>query len=94
MDNKRCRLKKKPPATELDFEQSLAELENLIEAMESGELTLEQSIQHFERGVALTKRCQKSLSAAEQKVQILMQDDDTERLANFPDSDGHDKADR
>ncbi len=57
--------------TEFDFEKSLAELEQLVETMEQGELTLEESLKQFERGVALTRACQKALSEAEQKVQIL-----------------------
>lgn len=69
--------KQKPaasPATDtetLDFEQALAELETLVTALEAGEQPLEQSLAAFERGVALTRRCQAALRAAEQKVEIL-----------------------
>ncbi|MCK8517244.1 exodeoxyribonuclease VII small subunit [Methylonatrum kenyense] len=55
----------------VDFEQALAELEALVERMESGELSLEDSLKSFERGIALTRQCQKALSEAEQKVEIL-----------------------
>lgn len=58
---------------EFDFEKALAELEALVEKMEQGDLTLEESLRQFERGVALTRACQKALQDAEQKVQILMQ---------------------
>lgn len=53
------------------FEDSLAELEALVERMESGELSLEDSLSAFERGIALTRNCQQALQAAEQKIEIL-----------------------
>ncbi len=55
----------------IDFEKALAELEALVEKMEGGELSLEDSLTSFERGIALTRQCQQALSAAEQKVEIL-----------------------
>jgi len=55
-----------------DFEAALAELEKLVETLEQGDLSLEASLEHFERGVALTRQCQKALRDAEQKVEILM----------------------
>jgi len=54
-----------------DFEQSLAQLEGLVEQLESGEMTLEQSLGAFEQGVRLTRACQQALADAEQKVRIL-----------------------
>jgi len=60
--------KKNEPAS---FEESLSELEALVERMESGDLTLEESLGAFEQGIALTRSCQKALQAAEQKVEIL-----------------------
>jgi exodeoxyribonuclease VII small subunit len=65
------------------FEQALAELEAVVERLESGELSLEQSLKHFERGIALTRACQKSLAEAEQRVKVLMETDGRERLAPF-----------
>lgn len=53
------------------FEQSLQELEELVERMESGDMTLEESLGAFERGIALTRSCERALAAAEQKVEIL-----------------------
>jgi len=53
------------------FEDVLRELESVVDTLEQGELTLEQSLAHFERGVELTRTCQKALDAAEQKVRIL-----------------------
>jgi len=53
------------------FEEVLTELESLVDTLERGELTLEQSLTCFERGIELTRTCQKALDAAEQKVRIL-----------------------
>lgn len=55
-----------------DFEASLAELEGIVEKLEQGELSLEESLQQFERGVQLTRQCQTALTQAEQKVEILL----------------------
>lgn len=57
----------------VDFEQSLNDLEALVNQMEQGELSLEQSLQAFERGIQLTRECQARLSDAEQQVQTLME---------------------
>lgn len=58
----------------VDFEQSLAQLESLVEKLENSEFTLEQSLQAFEQGVKLTRQCQQALSQAEQKVQLLIEE--------------------
>lgn len=55
-----------------DFETSLAELEGIVDKLEQGELSLEESLQQFERGVQLTRLCQTALTQAEQKVEILL----------------------
>jgi exodeoxyribonuclease VII small subunit len=59
--------------TTFHFEQSLAELESLVERMESGEMTLEDSLKAFEQGIKYTRDCQNALAKAEQKVQLLVQ---------------------
>jgi len=66
-----------------DFEKALQELEGLVEKMEAGELSLEDSLGHFERGIELTRTCQKALKAAEQKVQILLEKDGNQEPASF-----------
>ncbi|MFA6036911.1 MAG: exodeoxyribonuclease VII small subunit [Legionellales bacterium] len=60
--------KKKPT---FNFEQSLAELETIVKKMETGDLTLEQSLEQFEQGMKLSTLCQEALTQAEQKVEIL-----------------------
>ncbi|MBL8503724.1 MAG: exodeoxyribonuclease VII small subunit [Rhodocyclaceae bacterium] len=58
----------KPP---LSFEAALAELESLVQGMESGKLSLEESLAAYQRGAVLLKHCQGALAAAEQKIQVL-----------------------
>lgn len=66
-------------ATEPSFEAALAELEGLVDRLEQDDLTLEQSLALFARGVSLTRTCQQALDAAEQRVRIL-----TEPSADAP----------
>ncbi len=54
------------------FESALEQLQTTVKKLESGELSLEQSLKQFEEGVRLTRICQQQLSAAEQRVEILM----------------------
>ena len=62
-------------ATEpVDFEAALAELEALVQRMETGSLSLEESLQAFERGVRLTRQCQAALEQAELRVKALLED--------------------
>ena len=56
-----------------DFEAALAELEKLVEQMESGNQTLEEALQSFQRGIELTRVCQQGLKDAEQRVEKLLQ---------------------
>lgn len=69
--------------TSFDFEKALNELEQLVEKMEEGDLSLEESLKQFERGIALTRACQQALQSAEQKVQILLSEGDQQNLAAF-----------
>ncbi len=66
-----------------DFETALAELESLVEQMEQGDLSLDESLKQFERGVQLTRACQTALKEAEQKVQILLEKDGQAELESF-----------
>lgn len=67
----------------VDFEQSLSQLEALVEKLENSEFTLEQSLQAFEQGVTLTRQCQKALSEAEQKVQLLIEQNGQSQAQDF-----------
>lgn len=59
--------------TVFDFEQALKDLEALVARMESGELTLDDSLKTFEEGIRLSRSCQQALASAEQKVQIMLE---------------------
>ena len=59
--------REKPPA----FEDALEELETIVEQMEDGEPSLEESLKLFERGMDLTRRCQAALDDAEQRIRTL-----------------------
>lgn len=59
-----------------DFNQGLLALENIVKTMESGDLSLEDSLKYFEQGIELTRQCQTALSAAEQKIAVLSANDD------------------
>jgi exodeoxyribonuclease VII small subunit len=80
----------KKPTKLPNLETSLAEISELIEKMEQSDQTLEQSLNHFERGITLIKHCQKILEEAEQKVQILMQSNQDEPLTPFDQPDNTD----
>ena len=54
------------------FEKSVEELDAIVERMESGELSLDESLKLFEKGVKLTRECQKTLADAEAKIEKLM----------------------
>ncbi|MEP6704269.1 MAG: exodeoxyribonuclease VII small subunit [Acidobacteriota bacterium] len=58
------------------FESSLAELENIVERLENGDLPLEESLKLFENGVKLSRECRERLSDAERRIEVLMKDGD------------------
>ncbi len=66
-----------------DFEKALEELESLVEQLESGDLTLDQSLAQFKRGVELTRHCQGVLDEAQQVVHKLMDTDDETSAVPF-----------
>lgn len=65
-----------------DFESTLAELESLVDEMEHGDISLEDSLKKFERGIELTRSCQKALQEAEQKVRILIEKKQADTLVD------------
>lgn len=71
--------RKTPPK----FEKALEELEQIVERMEAGEISLEESLKQFERGIYLTRTCQQALREAEQKVQQLVEKNGSETLVPF-----------
>lgn len=77
--------KKNPP---MPFETALVELESLVGQLEQGELGLEESLQRFERGVALVRTCQAHLQLAEQKVEQLTARDGEPQISPFHETAG------
>ena len=67
----------------LDFEKSLSELEQLVNEMETGQLSLDESLAKFEKGVALTKACHSALKQAEQRVNLLLEKHGETQLEPF-----------
>jgi len=66
-------MKKKELDKELDFEQAMQMLEKIVQQLETGDLSLDNSLQLYEEGIQLANQCQKSLTQAEQKVAVLSQ---------------------
>lgn len=58
-------------STGIHFEQSITELEEIVRQLEKGELSLENSLKQFEKGISLARHCQDILQKAEQKIEIL-----------------------
>ncbi|MCW8107413.1 exodeoxyribonuclease VII small subunit [Alteromonas ponticola] len=74
------------------FEETLAKLDSIVNEMESGDLPLQDALEKFEQGIKLSRLSQKALEEAEQKVQILLSEQQQETLSSFDpedaDSDG------
>ena len=68
-----------------DFNEGLAELEVIINKMESGELSLEDSLKYFEKGVKLHRQCHGALTDAEQRVNMLNEEDNYSEEKPFDD---------
>ena len=71
--------------SEFNFEEALQELERLVSLMEEGELSLEDSMKAFEKGIKLTRECQTALQKAEQKVRILLNESGETQAFNVED---------
>ena len=71
------------PSAVAEFERSLDELEQLVQRMEKGDLTLDDSLQAYERGIALYRNCQTALEQAELRVRLLLDPNDPDRSEPF-----------
>lgn len=74
-------------AKTFNFEEALGNLETLVESMEQGDLSLEESLKAFEQGIRLTRECQQALEQAEQKVELLVKAGDLPQSEPFVDED-------
>ena len=70
-----------------DFEKSLQQLEKIVTQMEGGELGLEESLNQFEQGIKLAKKCQDTLSTAEHRVEQLIEKNGLQQTIPFEDLD-------
>lgn len=80
-----------PKKKAVDFEQSLKALEDLVNRMEQGDMSLEESLDAFQKGIALTRECQTRLAEAEQQVNLLIEENDQFRLEAFEEDDQDDE---
>ena len=69
--------------TDINFEKALEELEGIVEKLESGDLSLENSLKSFEKGIKLARQCQEQLSKAELQVQKLIEEKEGKLTINF-----------
>ncbi len=68
---------------EKKFEKALEKLESIVKAMESGEMTLDESLKAFQEGIELSRFCMNKLDEAERTVDMLLQEGDEVRIAPF-----------
>jgi len=73
-----------PPSAVADFERNLDQLEHLVDSMERGEMTLEQSLAAYERGIGLYRHCQNALEQAELRVRLVSDPAHPEHAEAFP----------
>jgi exodeoxyribonuclease VII small subunit len=73
--------------TDFHFETAMTELNQIVEKMEQGGLSLEESLKLFERGIVLTRQCQKALRQVEQKVKILVGKNGQSSLETYQEPD-------
>ncbi|MCE2573695.1 exodeoxyribonuclease VII small subunit [Motilimonas eburnea] len=69
----------------MNFEESVTELEEIVKKLELGELTLEEALKQFERGIALARVSSEKLHSAEQQVQVLLEQGGEQVLSPFQD---------
>ena len=62
-------------SSKFDFNEGLSQLEEIIGKMESGDLSLEESLKYFEKGIKLHRQCHSALSSAEQRISVLSEED-------------------
>lgn len=78
------------PSPVADFERSLDALEQLVERMEQGDMSLDESLAAYEQGVGLYRRCQTALEEAEMRVRLLTDPQDPAGAQPYPDAAGPD----
>lgn len=73
------------PVEQLSLEECFAELQEIVERLEKGELSLDESLQLFERGMQLSRRCERELQKVERRIQLILENQSGEtQLEDFP----------
>ncbi|MCL4112610.1 UNVERIFIED_CONTAM: hypothetical protein GTU68_064007 [Idotea baltica] len=67
----------------MSFEAAIEELDGLVDQLENGDLALDDALKKFERGISLARAGQSKLNDAEQRVSILLQNDENAELSDF-----------
>ncbi len=80
-------MSKRESTEQPDFETSLQELETIVEQLESGELSLADSLKHFEKGVTLSRHCHEMLDQARQSVELLTHPENESSAVDFSGDD-------
>ena len=78
---------------EKKFEKALEELEEIVKKMEEGNVSLEESLKAFEKGIKLSRFCADKLDKAERKVDILLREEDALNVRPFEEKDGGEPED-
>ncbi len=68
---------------EMSFEDAIAELENIVDKLEKGQLSLDESLSLFEKGIRLVRECNDKLKSAQQKVEKLIEENSELRTEPF-----------
>ena len=85
--------RKTPRQAQMPFDEALRKLEEIVQRLEAGEISLEESIRLFEAGVQLSRICGGKLEEAERKIEMLVKDGpDGLRSVPFPDAEGEEEA--
>jgi exodeoxyribonuclease VII small subunit len=72
------------------FEETLDRLREIVEGLEQGEMSLEESLARFEEGIRLSRQAARRLEAAERRVEALLSEEGATRLVPFPEAEGDD----
>tara|TARA_B100001059_G_C17808411_1_gene570656 strand:+ start:1660 stop:1911 length:252 start_codon:yes stop_codon:yes gene_type:complete len=76
-------MRKMDSTKKINLEESLSDLEKLVDELETGDLPLEKAMKKFEEGIKLTRKCQTALKEAEQKIEILLNNNESEKVTDF-----------
>ena len=85
--------KQKTDAGELGFEEAIKELTNIVGKIEEGQIPLQDSLEQYEKGMALIKQCRTILQKAEERIEKITKEQDPDSKEGSPDEKGSDEKD-